>query len=68
MNISNEWVCVATSVGNVSMSNVSEMWVCVVTLAGYVPFKSAGYVFARISSICFGYMKIVECCADAFRK
>ena len=66
--ISNVWVCVATSVGNVSVSNVRKMWVCVITLAGYALCKSAEYVFARISSMRFGYMKIIECCADAFRK
>jgi hypothetical protein len=66
--ISNVWVCVATSAGSISMSNVSKMWVCVVTLARYVLCKSAGHVFARISSMRFGYMKIAECWADAFRK
>jgi hypothetical protein len=66
--ISNVWVCVATSAGNVSMSNVSTMWVCIVTTAGYVLCKSAGYVFARISSMRFGFMKTVQCWADAFRK
>ena len=60
--ISNVWVCVATSVGNVSMSNVRKMWVSLVTLARYVLRKSAEYVFARISSMRFGYMKIIVLC------
>jgi hypothetical protein len=59
---------VAKTAQNVPTSNVSNTRVCVVTLAGYVLCTSAGYVFARISSMRFGHMKIVQFCAYAFRK